>query len=379
MIYFDNAATTVVYDEVIEEMIPYFKNEYANPSGMYDFATKSRKVMNDARKEIAKLINAEPTEIYFTSGGSESDNFALKGTCFALKNKGKHIITSNIEHHAVLNTCKQLEKLGYRITYIPVNKDGIIEPERIEKAICSETILISIMSSNNEIGTIQPINEIGQIARKNNVLFHTDAVQSFCHIEIDVKKSNIDMLSASAHKCNGPKGIGFIYIRNGIKPFSLINGGKQERNMRAGTENIPAIAGFKKAVEIYKQKEYFNSSYITKIRNHFIKRLTDEIDGCIINGSVEKRLPGNVNVSFAGVSGESVLIQLDRLGICCSTGSACDAGVTNISHVIEAINTPDEYAAGTLRFTFSDLNTIEEADITINALKEIITGLRAMK
>jgi len=379
MIYLDNAATTAVYDEVIDEMIPYLKNEYANPSGMYGFATNSRKVLNNTRKTIAKMINAEPTEIYFTSGGSEADNFALKGTAFALKHKGKHLITTNIEHHAILNSCRQLEKLGYEITYVPVNDDGIVDPNRIKNAIRTDTILISVMSANNEIGTIQPINDIGEIAHKKNIWFHTDAVQSLGHIEIDINKIKVDMLSASAHKFNGPKGIGFIYIKNGIKPFSLINGGKQERNMRAGTENIPAIAGLNKAVSICMKKDNFNASYITKIRNHFIKRLIDEIDNTIINGSIEKRLPGNVNVSFLGVSGEAVQIQLDRKGICCSTGSACDAGVTNISHVINAINTPPEYAPGTLRFTFSDANTIEEADITVNALKEIVTSLRAMK
>lgn len=378
MIYLDNAATTSVDDDVIKEMLPYFTMEYANPSEIYSYATGARKGMNTARKHIADLINADMTEVYFTSGGTESDNWAVKGAAYTLKNKGKHIITSAIEHHAVINSCRELEKSGYDITYIPVGRDGIVDPERIRRAIRNDTILVSIMMANNEIGTIQPVSEIGNIAHERGIWFHTDAVQAFGNIDIDVRKLNIDMLSASAHKCHGPKGMGILYVRNGIRLSSIMAGGKQERAMRAGTENIPGIVGFGKAAQICMAKDNYNSEYITKLRNHFIKRVTDEIDHVIVNGSVDKRLPGNVSFSFACLDGEAIQIQLDLKGICCSTGSACNAGSSGMSHVIAALNVPKEYSYGTLRFTISDRNTLEEIDYTVEALKEIVIKLRKM-
>ena len=378
MIYLDNAATTSVDTAVVKEMLPYFTMEYANPSEIYSYATGARKGMNSARKYIADLINADMTEIYFTSGGTESDNWAVKGAAYTLNGKGKHIITSAIEHHAVINSCKELEKSGYDISYIPVGRDGIVDPERVRHAMRSDTILVSIMMANNEIGTIQPISEIACMAHERGIWIHTDAVQAFGNIDIDVKKLNVDMLSASAHKCHGPKGMGMLYIRNGIKLSPVMSGGKQERAMRAGTENIPGIVGFGKAAQLCKEKDNYNSEYITKLRNHFIKRVTDEIEHVIVNGSVDKRLPGNVSFSFACLDGETIQIQLDMKGICCSTGSACNAGVSGMSHVIAALNIPEEYSYGTLRFTISDANTREEIDYTVEALKEIVEKLRNM-
>lgn len=378
MIYLDNAATTSVYDDVIKEMLPYFTMEYANPSEIYSYATGARKGMNMARKHIADLINADSTEIYFTSGGTESDNWALKGTAYTLRGNGKHIITSAIEHHAVTNSCRQLEKLGYEITFLPVGTNGIVDPAHVRRAIRNDTILVSVMMANNEIGTIQPISEITAIAHERNVWVHTDAVQAFGNIDIDVKKLNVDMLSASAHKCHGPKGMGLLYVKNGVKLSHIMSGGKQERAMRAGTENIPGIVGFGKAAQICKEKDNYNSEYITKLRNHFIKRVTDEIENVIVNGSIDKRLPGNVSFSFACLDGEMIQIQLDMKGICCSTGSACNAGSSGISHVIAALHIPEEYAYGTVRFTICDSNTCEEIDYTVEALKEIVKKLRDM-
>lgn len=378
MIYLDNAATTCMYKDVVDAMQQYYMNIYSNPSEIYDFASKSRAAMNKSRKQIAELINADPTEIYFTSGGTESDNWALIGFAEANAAKGKHIITSSIEHHAILNTCHYLESRGFDISYINVDNNGLLDLNSLKKAIRKDTILISIMYANNEIGTIQNIQEIGKIAHDNNIIFHTDAVQAYGHIPINVKKENIDLLSASGHKCHGPKGIGFLYVKNGIviNPFHF--GGKQERHMRPGTENIPAIAGFGVAAEIASNKNNYNINKIKKMRNHFIQRVLNEIEYVRINGAIDQRLPGNVNLSFAYIDGEAIQIQLDLHGICCSTGSACNAGNKIISHVIKSINVPDEYAYGTIRFTIEDDNTFTQINHTVDVLKYVINKLRTM-
>lgn len=376
MIYLDNAATTCIYKEALNAMLPFYIDNYSNPSGTYDFSTAGRRAMNNARRKIADVIGADVTEIYFTSGGTEADNWALTGTANA--SSKKHIITSEIEHHAIIHTCKHLEKEGYDITFVPVDENGLIDPDDIEKAIRPETCLISIMMANNEIGTIQPIQQIGEIAKKNSITFHTDAVQTFGHISINVNEMHIDMLSASAHKCHGPKGIGFLYIRNGIKISSFYFGGKQERYMRAGTENVPAIVGFGEAAEKVQYSMKDNAYHIKKLRNHLINRVMNEIDYVRLNGDYNKRLPGNVNFSFKYIDGEAILIQLDFKGICCSTGSACNAGSKNVSHVLSAISIPEDYAHGSVRFTISEFNTINDIDYTVDALKEIVIKLREM-
>lgn len=378
MIYLDNAATTKVYEEAVEAMLPYFNNIYSNPSEIYAFATDARKAVNKARKQIAGVINASPEEIYFTSGGTESDNWALFGILDAYKNKGRHIITSGIEHHAILNSCARHEKNGVSVTYVLPDENGIISPETIEKAIKNDTVLISIMAANNEIGTIQNIKEISEVAHRHNIIFHTDAVQAFAHIPIDVKKMNIDMLSASSHKCHGPKGIGFLYVKNGIKITPFHNGGRQERTMRAGTENVPGIVGFGMATEISNNRMEYNTSYLTSLRNHFISRVLNEIEYVRLNGDRDSRLPGNVNFGFAFLDGEAIQIQLDLYNICCSTGSACNAGVKAVSHVLSQIKVPEMYIHGSVRFTISEFNTLSEIDYTVNRLKEVVEKLRSM-
>lgn len=376
MIYLDNAATTAVCKSAYNKMIKLLSDDYANPSAIYSFSSSARREMNLARYSIAKLINAEPVEIYFTSGGTESDNWALRGINNGEK---KHIITTSFEHHAIINTCKYLEKKGFDVTYVEPDEFGIVDPDKIRRAIRkNDTFLISVMFANNEIGTIQPIKEIGKIAHDNNIIFHTDAVQAFGHIQIDVKELNIDMLSASSHKCYGPKGTGILYVRQGIKFQPFIYGGSQERKMRAGTENVPAIAGFGAACAEIMSKNNYNQAYILSLRNHFIKRITSEIDYCVINGSQSSRLPGNINVSFAYVDGEALLIQLDLHDIVCSAGSACNAGQKQVSHVIKSIHVPELYSYGTVRFTLDEHNTIEEIDQTVDELKEIIIKLRQM-
>ncbi len=378
MIYLDNAATTKMYKEVVDSMIPYCMDYYGNPSELYDYASSSRAAVNKARRELAKLINADIDEIYFTSGGTEADNWALIGIAEQHITKGKHIITSRIEHHAILNTCRYLESRGYEITYIDVDSDGLIDMEMLKKSIRKDTVLVSVMLANNEIGTIQDIDSISEIAHSYGALFHTDAVQAFAHIPIDVKRSGIDLLSASAHKCHGPKGSGFLYIKNGVKIASFQHGGKQEKNKRAGTENVPAIVGFGEAARITFEKENNNIKRIKELQNIFIQRISNEIDLVRFNGSLNERIPGNISVSFAYLDGEAIQIQLDLHGICCSTGSACNAGEKKRSHVIEAINVPEEYAYGTLRFTFNDDNTTDEIDQTVNILVEVVNKLRKM-
>lgn len=378
LIYLDNAATTQVYPEVLDAMLPYFTEYYGNPSAIYSFAGESKKAVDEARTNVAALINARTEDIYFTGGGSESDNWALKATAEAYESKGKHIITSRIEHHAILHTCAYLGQKGYEVTYLDVDEDGKISLEELEKAIRPDTILISIMSANNEIGTIQPIKEIGKIAHDHGVLFHTDAVQAFGHIPIDVEEMNIDMLSASGHKINGPKGIGVMYIRKGVKIRSFIHGGAQERKRRAGTHNVPGIVGIGKAAELAVANMQKNTEYEIKLRDHLIERVLHEIPYTRLNGDRTDRLPNNANFCFRFIEGESMLILLDQAGICGSSGSACTSGSLDPSHVLLAIGLPHEIAHGSLRLTLSEKTTMEEIDYTVDKLKAIIERLRSM-
>lgn len=377
-IYMDNAATTQVYPEVFDAMKPYFTEFYGNPSSIYSFAGNSKKAVEDARKTIADFLGARTEDIYFTGGGSESDNWALKATADAYANKGKHIITSKIEHHAILHTCEYLEKKGFEVTYLDVDENGFVNPADVEKAIRPDTILVSIMTANNEIGTIEPIAEIGKIAKDHGVLFHTDAVQAFGHIPMNVDEMNIDMLSASGHKINGPKGIGIMYIRKGVKIGSFVHGGAQERQRRAGTHNVPGIVGIGKAVELARDNMKERMEYETKLRDHLISRVMEEIPYAKLNGDKVKRLPNNVNVCFKFIEGESMLILLDQNGVCGSSGSACTSGSLDPSHVLLAIGLPHEIAHGSLRLTLSEKNTMEEVDFTVDKLKGIIERLRSM-
>lgn len=378
LIYLDNAATTQVYPEVVEVMTPYFTECYGNPSAIYGFADKAKMAVDKSRETIANLIGAKNDEIYFTGGGSESDNWALKATAEAYKDKGKHIITTTIEHHAILHTAKWLEEQGYEVTYVGVDENGVIKLDELRAAIRPDTILISVMAANNEIGTIQPLEEIGAIAKEHGILFHTDAVQAFAHIPIDVEKMHIDMLSASGHKINGPKGIGIMYIRKGVKIRSFIHGGAQERQRRAGTHNVPGIVGIGKAVELAKESMEERISYETKLRDYLINRVLTEIPYSKLNGHPTDRLPNNANFCFRFIEGESMLILLDMNGICASSGSACTSGSLDPSHVLLAIGLPHEIAHGSLRLTISEKTTKEEIDFTVDKLKEIIERLRSM-
>lgn len=378
LIYMDNAATTAVKPEVFEKMKPYFMENYSNPSSVYSFAGEAKKAVDDARDIIAGALNAKAAEIYFTGGGSEADNWAIKATAEAYKNKGKHIITSAIEHHAVLHTCGWLERHGYEVTYLPVDENGIVSPEKVEEAIRPDTILISIMFANNEIGTIEPIKEIGEIAKKHGVLFHTDAVQAFGHVPIDVQEMHIDMLSASGHKFHGPKGIGFMYMRNGLKLGSFIHGGAQERSRRAGTHNVPGIVGMGEAARIAMEQLEANAVKETEVRDYLIARVEKEIPYIKVNGHRENRLPNNINICFRFIEGESLLIMLDQKGICASSGSACTSGSLDPSHVLLAIGLPHEIAHGSLRLTISEDTTKEDADFVVDNLKSIVERLRSM-
>lgn len=379
LIYLDNAATTAVKPEVFEVMKPYFTEIYSNPSSVYSFAGQAKKAVDDAREQIAGALNAKaPSEIYFTGGGSEADNWAIKMTAEACKDKGRHIITTKIEHHAVLHTVDWLEKNGYEVTYLDVDSDGLISLEELEKAIRPDTILISIMFANNEIGTIEPVKEIGAIAKKHGILFHTDAVQAFGHVPIDVQDMNIDMLSASGHKFHGPKGIGFLYLRNGLKLGPLIHGGAQERARRAGTHNVPGIVGMGEAARLAVQDMEVNAKKQIEIRDYLIERIEKEIPYVRVNGHREKRLPNNVNVCFRFIEGESLLIMLDQKGICASSGSACTSGSLDPSHVLLAIGLPHEIAHGSLRLTLSEETTREDADYVVDNLKAIVERLRSM-
>lgn len=378
MIYLDNAATTKTAPEVVEAMLPYFTENYGNPSTIYSLGSTSKKAVNEARRTIADAIGAKQEEIYFTAGGSESDNWALKATAEAYESKGKHIITTKIEHHAILHTCEYLEKRGFEITYLNVDRDGLIDLEELKAAIRPDTILISVMFANNEIGTIEPIEEIGAIAKERNVLFHTDAVQAFGQVPIDVDKLHIDMLSASGHKLNGPKEIGFLYIRSRLKLRSFIHGGSQERSRRAGTENVPGIVGLGKAVERALRIMDEKTKHEIELRDYLIERVEKEIPYCWVNGHRTKRLPGNVNFSFLYIEGESMLIMLDMKGICASSGSACTSGSLDPSHVLLAIGLKHEEAHGSLRLTLSEENTKEQMDFVVDNLKQIVARLRDM-
>ncbi len=378
MIYLDNAATTRTAPEVLEAMLPYFSELYGNPSSIYSIAAKSKEAVTQAREQIAEVLHTDAQNIYFTAGGSESDNWALKATFEALKDKGNHIITTKIEHHAILHTCEYLEKRGARITYLDVDADGIVDLEALKAAITPETILISVMFANNEIGTIQPIKEIGEIAKEHKILFHTDAVQAFGQMPIDVDALNIDMLSSSGHKINGPKGVGFLYIRKGVKIRSFVHGGAQERKRRAGTENVPGIVGYGKAAQLAAQTMEARTAKEIELRDYMIDRIQKEIPQAKLNGHPTKRLPNNVNFSFEFVEGESLLIMLDMKGICASSGSACTSGSLDPSHVLLAIGLPHEIAHGSLRLTLSDETTREDIDFTVDAVKEIVAKLRSM-
>ncbi len=377
-IYLDHAATTAVRPEVLEAMLPYFTELYGNPSSVYEFASQNKEAVDIARETIAHALGAKPEEIYFTAGGSESDNWALKATAEAYRDKGRHIITSKIEHHAILHTCQYLEKNGFEVTYLDVDENGIVKLSELERAIRPDSILISIMYANNEIGTIEPIAEIGEIAHKHGILFHTDAVQAFGQVPIDLEAEHIDMLSASGHKLNGPKGIGFLYIRKGIKIRSFIHGGAQERSRRAGTENVPGIVGMGKAVEIAVETMEERAQKETELRNYLTERILAEVPFVRLNGDRKKRLPNNVNVSFQFIEGESLLIMLDMKGICASSGSACTSGSLDPSHVLLAIGLPHEIAHGSLRMTLGYENTKEQMDYTIESIKEIVAKLRSM-
>ena len=375
--YFDNAATTKINTKVLDEMMPYLTEKYGNASSIYSLGRESRKAIDIARDQVAKALNADSKEIYFTNSGTESDNWALKGIAYANKEKGKHIITSNIEHHAILHTCKYLEKQGFEVTYLPVNENGIVNIEDLKNAIREDTILISVMFANNEIGTIQPIKEIGEIAKEKDIYFHTDAVQAVGNVEIDVKDLNIDLLSLSAHKLNGPKGIGVLYIKDGVKIDNLLHGGSQEKTRRPSTENVAGIVGLGMAIEIATENIPQKAEYLKSLRQKTIDGLL-QIPDTILNGDPEKRLPGNVNVCFKYIEGESILLMLDQLGICASSGSACTSGSLEPSHVLLAIGRPHEIAHGSLRLSFSKDNTEEEVDFLLEKLPPIIERLRKM-
>ena len=378
MIYLDNAATTKVADSVVDAMLPYFKEYYGNASSIYQLGAKSKEALDESREYIAGTLGAKTNEIYFTAGGSESDNWAIKATADAYARKGKHIITSAIEHHAVLHTCEYLEKHGYEVTYVGVDENGVIKLDELKAAIRPDTILISVMFANNEIGTIQPIKEIGEIAKEHDILFHTDAVQAYGHVPINVDELNIDMMSASGNKINGQKGIGFLYIRTGVKIRSFVHGGQQERGRRAGTENIPGIVGLAAAAKRSFSMLEEKMKKEIELRDYLISRIEAEIPYCRLNGDRKKRLPNNVNFSFQFIEGESMLILLDSKGIAASSGSACTSGSLDPSHVLLAIGLPHEIAHGSLRLTLSEENTKEEMDYVVEQLTASLERLRSM-
>ena len=378
IIYLDNAATTKVDHEVYEAMKPYFEEIYGNASSIYTFAGKAKKVVEESRKTVADFLGAKTKEIYFTGGGSESDNWALKGVAYAYREKGKHIITTKIEHHAILHTCEYLEKLGYSITYLNVDENGVVKLDELKAAIREDTILISVMFANNEIGTIEPIKEIGKLAHEHGIIFHTDAVQAYGHVPINVEELGIDILSASGHKINGPKGVGIMYLRETVRIESFIHGGSQERGRRAGTTNTPGIVGFGKATEIAARKLDARAAYESELRDYLISQVLEKIPYTKLNGHVSNRLSNNANFSFRFIEGESLLIMLDQKGICGSSGSACTSGSLDPSHVLLAIGLPHEIAHGSLRLTLSDETTKDEIDYTVEQLVQIVGRLRSM-
>lgn len=375
-IYLDNSATTKLDKEVLKEMLPYLQENYGNPSSAYRIGRENKAIIEDARKQVAKVLNANAEEIYFTSGGSESDNMALKGVAFANQDKGKHIITSKIEHQAVLDTCKELERHGFEISYINVDKNGIIDLKQLEASIREDTILISIMFANNEIGTIEPIKNIGMVAKKYNVLFHTDSVQAIGNIKIDVKELGIDLLSLSAHKIYGPKGIGALYVRDGINFRKFLNGGHQERNKRAGTENVAGIVGLGKAITLAYNNLEKKNKYLYDLRTYLVNEINKNIPDIKINGDLENRLPGNINISFKGIEADNILNELDKIGIFISTGSACTTGSIESSHVLKAIGLSDTEAHSSIRISIGKYNTIKEIEYFVKQLKKITEKLR---
>lgn len=379
-IYLDNAATTSVRSEVLQEMLPYFSEQYGNPSSIYPLGQTASDAVLDSRQTIADILGANPKEIFFTSGGTESDNWAIKGVArqALTKGKGKHLITSAIEHHAVLHTCQALEKEGFEVTYLPVDEDGLVDPQAFEEAIRPDTIMASIMYANNEIGTIQPIKELAEIAHAHNILFHTDAVQAFCHEAINVKDLGVDLLSASAHKIYGPKGVGLLYVRRGVKIQNLLDGGQQEAGRRPTTENVPGIVGFAKAAQLAYDEQASEHERQSKLRDHAIRRILDEIPYARLNGHPTKRLANNVNISFEFIEGEGMLLQLAFKGICVSSGSACTSGSLDPSHVLLAIGLKHEVAHGSMRMTTGRDTTLEDVDFAVDSLKQTIENLRMM-
>lgn len=378
MIYMDNAATTRMSERAFEAMRPFFMEQYANAAGTYSFANASKEAVEKARKQVARVIGAKAAEIFFTCGGTESDNWAIKGAAQAYAAKGRHIIISAIEHHAVLHSAQALQKQGWELTILPVDEYGLVNPQTLEAAIREDTVLVSIMAANNEIGTVEPIRELGAVCRKHGVLFHTDAVQAFAHIPLNVEEMNIDLLSASAHKFHGPKGVGFLYVRKGVRLAPFMDGGAQEKKRRAGTTNVAGIVGMGEAAEEAGANMAENMAKVAEIRDHMIARIEKEIPHCRLNGHRENRLPGNVNFCFRFIEGEGMLMLLDFNGICASSGSACTSGSLDPSHVLLAIGLPHEIAHGSLRLSLSEETTMEEADKAVDALKEIIPRLRAM-
>lgn len=379
IIYLDNAATTQMDELVLEAMLPYLREYYGNPAAIYSLAGESGKAVAKARTQVAELINARREEIYFTGGGSESDNWALKAVADLHEKDGCHIITTAIEHHAVLHTCEYLEKRGIQVTYVGVDEQGMVSPERIREAIRPNTRLISVMAANNEIGTIQPLKEIGQIAKAHHILFHTDAVQAFGHIPLDVEDLQIDLLSASGHKLHGPKGVGILYIRRNVKLGSFLHGGAQERHRRAGTHNVPAIVGMGKAAELASEKMQDRQAVESRLRDYLIERVLSEVPDTRLNGSREKRLPNNASFCFRGIEGESLLILLDQQGVCGSGGSACSTGAVDPSHVLKAIGVDKDLAKGVLRLTVSSQTTMEEINGAVDAIKANVEKLRSMR
>ena len=374
--YFDNAATTKIKDEVLKEMLPYLSIEYGNPSSLYSIGRRAKKAIESSRERVANLIGADKNEIYFTAGGSESDNIALKGVAYANKDRGNHIITSKIEHPAILDSCKMLERQGFKITYLNVDNMGNVNLEELKQAITDNTVLVSVMFANNEIGTIQKIEEISKIAHSKNIIFHTDAVQAVGNVRIDVKKMGIDMLSMSSHKINGPKGVGALYVRKQIDFEKIINGGHQEKNKRAGTENVAGIVGFGKACEISLKNIDSHINYLKNLRDYYILEVTKKIENIKLNGAIENRLPGNANISFKGINGNDLALELDNYGICTSSGSACSSGSSTPSHVLTSIGLESEWAYGALRVSLGEFNTIEEIDYLINCLINAVNKLR---
>ena len=377
-VYLDYSATTPVKEEVVQEMIPYFTQQFGNPSSLYTLGLVAKAALDKARGQVADLINADPKEVFFTGCGSEADNWALMGVANALKDKGNHIITTKIEHHAMLHTCEFLEKNGYDVTYLDVEADGTVKPETLESAITDKTILISVMFVNNEVGTVEPIKELAAIAKKHKILFHTDAVQALANVPIDVKELGIDLMSMSAHKIYGPKGVGAMFMRKGLRLPNFIHGGAQEMGRRAGTENLAGIVGFGKAAELAKANFDNHVKHCAELRNYLVERVTGEIKDTFVNGSMEHRHPGNANITFKYIEGESILLLLDYKGISVSTGSACSSKSLKPSHVLEALGVPVEMIHGTVRFTVGDFTTKEDIDYVVDSLKEVVEKLRML-